>query len=126
MDEKIETEIKVENVEIALDPKEENITRRFVEYEADRIPDPAELRVAAKTSAAQLAGSIFAKFREYGYVKLRCIGDGALASGWRGYTVATGRLSQVDVDVVAKGAFFTVVLLNGQERDGMWINIEPR
>jgi len=97
-----------------------------IEHEDERTPDPAELRVASKTDVKKLAGAIFAKFKEHGYVKLRCIGNGAIGSGFKGFTVARGYLIWQDVDPVATGAFFKVILSNGEERDGVVINIDPR
>jgi stage V sporulation protein SpoVS len=97
-----------------------------VEKELERKPDPAELRVASKTKVNKLAGSIIAKFNEFGYAKLRCIGDGAIGVGFRGATIAINRMSLADVSACITGAFFVVELENGEQRNGSIINVEPR
>lgn len=134
----MEDEATIEEVEFTAEQKESlkkhsevkeiksPISALGLEKESERKADPAELRVASNTDSVKLAGAIFAKFREYGYVKLRCIGNGAIGSAFKAYVIASGYLQQNDVEVICKGAFFQVLLDGGQERDGVVINLDVR
>ena len=102
-----------------------------VQKENERKPDPAELKAGSKTDAKRLAGAIFAKFKEHGYAQLRCIGDGAIGSGFRGSIIASGYLNLNGVQAVMTGSFFEVELVNedktsGGKRTGCTITVEPR
>ena len=107
----------------------------FVEKESERIPDPAELRVKTQTPIKKLAGAAFSKVKEYGYVKMRAIGDIAIGRAFRAATIASGYLHQADVDAVMKGAFFVIEMdktgvkdANGksEQKTGSVITLEPR
>lgn len=103
----------------------------FAEKEAERIPDPAELRVSSKGDVNKLASAIVAKIREHGYTKVRGIGDPSIGKGFRASSIALGRLLQADMDFVMTGAFFDVILKDrdsGEEKvkSGSIINIDPR
>jgi stage V sporulation protein SpoVS len=103
---------------------EKNIPQ-YIENEKDRIIDPAELRAASNTDAKKLAGAIYSKFREHGYVKIRAIGDAAIGAGFRACVIASGYLRQNDVNTYMSGAFFVVKLDSGETRNGTIINLEP-
>lgn len=97
----------------------------FIEDEATRKPNIAEIRVGSNSDPKTLSNRIVAKIREHGYAKIRAIGPAAIGLAFMGFTISSGQLRMNDIRVFVEGAFFKVRLESGEIRKGMWLNIEP-
>jgi stage V sporulation protein SpoVS len=98
-----------------------------VEDESTRVPDPAELRAKSSSDPKPLSGSIMAKFKEFGYAKVRAIGPAATGKAFHAFSIARSKLTLSGIDAVATGSFFEVKIENSEEiRTGITLTIEDR
>lgn len=83
------------------------------------------IKVSARSRTASVAGAIAGVIRETGKAEVQAIGAGAVNQSIKAIAIATGYMSEEDVDVVCVPAFSEVVI-DGQERTAIRILVEPR
>jgi len=98
-----------------------------IEDESTRVPDQAELRAKSSSDPKPLAGSIIAKFKEFGYVKIRAIGPAATGKAFHAFCIARSKLTLSGIEAVCYGSFFDVKIEGSEEiRTGMTLTVEDR
>lgn len=83
------------------------------------------IKVSARSRTASVAGAIAGVIRETGKAEVQAIGAGAVNQSIKAIAIATGYMSEEDVDVVCVPAF-SEVMIDGQERTAIRILVEPR
>lgn len=83
------------------------------------------LRVSSRTRVKDLAGAITATMKDYGFVELRAIGDGAIGRAYRAYIISKGQMAMANIKLITDGGFF-LTEIDGNERTGVKILIEDR
>jgi len=83
------------------------------------------LKVGSHTMVKNLASSIIATMKQYGYVELRCIGDGAIGRGFRASIIASGTLKIAGINLIMIGSFGTTEI-DGKDLTVTKITLENR
>jgi stage V sporulation protein S len=83
------------------------------------------IKVSARSRTASVAGAIAGVIRESGRAEVQAIGAGAVNQALKAIAIATGYMSEEDVEVVCVPSFVEV-MIDDQERTAVRILVEPR
>ena len=83
------------------------------------------LKVSTKSSPNSVAGAISGVVREHGSVEIQAIGAGASNQAIKAVAIARGFLAPSGIDLICVPAF-TTVAIEGEERTGIKLIVEPR
>ena len=83
------------------------------------------LKVSTKSSPNSVAGAISGVVREHGSVEIQAIGAGASNQAIKAVAIARGFLAPSGIDLICVPAF-TTVAIDGEERTGIKLIVEPR
>ena len=83
------------------------------------------LKVSTKSSPNSVAGAISGVVREHGSVEIQAIGAGASNQAIKAVALARGFLAPSGIDLICVPAF-TTVAIDGEERTGIKLIVEPR
>lgn len=83
------------------------------------------LKVSAQSRSSSVAGAIAGVVRERGSVELQAVGAGAANQAIKSVAIARGYLAPSGVDLICIPAF-TEFTINGEDRTGLKLILEPR
>lgn len=83
------------------------------------------LKVSSKSSPNSVAGALAGVLRENGSAELQVIGAGALNQAIKAIAIARGFVAPSGLDLVCVPAFADIQI-DGEERTGIRLFIEPR
>ena len=83
------------------------------------------LKVSTKSSPNSVAGAISGVVREHVSVEIQAIGAGASNQAIKAVAIARGFLAPSGIDLICVPAF-TTVAIDGEERTGIKLIVEPR
>jgi len=83
------------------------------------------LKISSKSNPNSVAGAIAGLVKENSYAEMQAIGAGAINQAVKAVAIARGFVAPVGVDLVCVPAF-AEVQVEGEERTGIKIMIEPR
>lgn len=83
------------------------------------------VRIAGTSKCTAAAGAIAGIVRDRGRVHVQAIGAGAVNQAVKATAIARGYLSQDGIDVICLPDFVELII-EGQERTGLRITVEPR
>lgn len=83
------------------------------------------LKVSTKSSPNSVAGAISGVVREHGSVEIQAIGAGASNQAIKAVAIARGFLAPSGIDLICVPAF-TTVAIDGEERTGIKLIVEPK
>ncbi|MDD3654191.1 MAG: stage V sporulation protein S [Desulfotomaculaceae bacterium] len=83
------------------------------------------LKVSAKSIPNSVAGALAGVLRERGSAELQAIGAGALNQAVKAVIIARGFVAPSGVDLVCIPAF-TDLIIDGEERTGIKLIVQPK
>ena len=83
------------------------------------------LKVSAKSNPNSVAGALAGVLRERGSAEMQAIGAGALNQAIKAIAIARGFVAPSGMDLICIPAF-TEIQINGEERTGIRLIVEPR
>ncbi|MDI6891586.1 MAG: stage V sporulation protein S [Actinomycetota bacterium] len=83
------------------------------------------LKVSTKSNPNSVAGALAGVLREKGGAELQVIGAGALNQAIKAIAIARGFVAPSGLDLIVIPAF-TDIIINGEERTGIRLIVEPR
>ncbi|HAW60288.1 MAG TPA: stage V sporulation protein S [Actinobacteria bacterium] len=83
------------------------------------------LKVSSKSNPNSVAGALAGVLREKGGAELQVIGAGALNQAIKAIAIARGFVAPSGLDLIVIPAF-TDIIINGEERTGIRLIVEPR
>ena len=83
------------------------------------------VKIASTSKSTSAAGAIAGVVRDHGRAEVRAIGAGAVNQAMKATAIARHYLSQDGIDVICLPDFVELDI-EGQERTGLRITVEPR
>lgn len=83
------------------------------------------LKVSSKSSPNSVAGALAGVIREKNHAEIHAIGAGAINQAIKAVAIARGFLAPSGIELVCIPSF-TDVIIDGEERTGMKLLVEPR
>ena len=83
------------------------------------------LKVSSKSATNSVAGAIAAVVKESGAAELQAVGAGAINQALKAVAVARGYMAPSGVNLICIPAF-TTIAIDGEEKTGIKLIVEPR
>ena len=83
------------------------------------------LKVSSKSAPNSVAGAIAAEVKESGAAELQAVGAGAINQALKAVAVARGYMAPSGVNLICIPAF-TTIAIDGEEKTGIKLIVEPR
>ena len=83
------------------------------------------LKVSSKSAPNSVAGAIAAVVTEHGAAELQAVGAGAINQALKAVAVARGYMAPSGVNLICVPAF-TTIAIDGEEKTGIKLIVEPR
>ena len=83
------------------------------------------LKVSAKSNPNSVAGALAGVLREHGAAEMQAIGAGALNQAVKAVAIARGFVAPSGINLICIPAF-TDIIIDGEERTGIKLIVEPR
>lgn len=83
------------------------------------------IKVSTKSNPNSVAGAIAGLIKEIGKAEMQVIGAGAINQAMKAIAIARGFVAPSGIDLICIPAF-TEIKIDGEERTGMKLLVEPR
>lgn len=83
------------------------------------------LKVSSKSNPNSVAGALAGVIRENGVAEIQAVGAGAINQAIKAVAIARGFVSPTGIDLVFVPAFIEINI-NGEERTGIKLIVQPR